>query len=420
MQQLPILVVMIVIQQSSDHLSGVLENAKLPRGYEQVDSNLPHRFQLVGHMTHCTFLNKMSAVESSVTGTRSTSSPARQTRNSTIGRDCHPTVETAYPDFFFKASWPEDSRPKEADLISQARTRVTLLDAKNHEFVLRHIPTVFAADYTCGSSTAIIRVILRIRTEGSRSQYWMISKRLENLTSLLHDGEGFKRAYWEIIRCKAVTHDYFLVLNLLSGHRLLWVTGIAHGDISFNNLMYDPKSKCGILNDFDLASFIEPGTTTPQHVGHHRTGTKAFMALEMLRHSAISGYMSQHYRHELEAFAWVLLYAATISTDDLNTTGKNTFSKWHSSTYDKIYEGKAGLLSHNFRCIGNLIPKDFPHINATMNTMRMCMCIRNEGFYFDLLTSLWHLRTLKYTLIYFSKKSSRTFKFYLRNHFNGK
>ncbi|KAF8068922.1 hypothetical protein FPV67DRAFT_1668972 [Lyophyllum atratum] len=36
-------------------------------------------------------------------------------------------------------------------------------------------------------------------------------------------------------------------------HRVLWVNGIRHGDISLDNLMVNPRTQMGVLNDFDLA-----------------------------------------------------------------------------------------------------------------------------------------------------------------------
>ena len=41
--------------------------------------------------------------------------------------------------------------------------------------------------------------------------------------------------------------------------------GIVHSDISFHNLMLDGDN--GILNDFDLASIVEPGQTGPSKDG---------------------------------------------------------------------------------------------------------------------------------------------------------
>ena len=61
------------------------------------------------------------------------------------------------------------------------------------------------------------------------------------------------------------------------GHYRLWVKGIHHGDISLRNLMCDfptgTGDPLGILNDFDLATWVEHRITN-----NNRTGTIPFMA----------------------------------------------------------------------------------------------------------------------------------------------
>ena len=59
------------------------------------------------------------------------------------------------------------------------------------------------------------------------------------------------------------------------------MNGIQHGDISYNNLMYDLSAKTdepvGIVNDFDLAAWVNRLTMNNNH-----TGTIPFMALNLL------------------------------------------------------------------------------------------------------------------------------------------
>ena len=59
-----------------------------------------------------------------------------------------------------------------------------------------------------------------------------------------------------------------LTLSSSSGHRLIWVMGIAHDDITFSNLMCDQEAKCGVLNDFDLVSMMESGAESLPSYGH--------------------------------------------------------------------------------------------------------------------------------------------------------
>jgi len=49
-------------------------------------------------------------------------------------------------------------------------------------------------------------------------------------------------------------------------------------------------------------------------VHHRRTGTAMFMSLDLLTAKGVNGLVPRTYRHELESFAWVLLYAALCVT----------------------------------------------------------------------------------------------------------
>jgi hypothetical protein len=71
-----------------------------------------------------------------------------------------------------------------------------------------------------------------------------------------------------------------LISNVLCvpGHCQLWADGIECNDISIKNLMYDKTNKCGILNDYDLAHW----TTQRRPTGMEHTGTRPFMALDLL------------------------------------------------------------------------------------------------------------------------------------------
>ena len=84
------------------------------------------------------------------------------------------------------------------------------------------------------------------------------------------------------------------------------MNGIHHGDISFNNLMYGTPTETGgpvgIVNDFDLATWVNHSTTN-----NDRTGTIPFMAIDLLEGGYDKG-APRLYRHDLESFVWVLTY----------------------------------------------------------------------------------------------------------------
>ena len=125
------------------------------------------------------------------------------------------------------------------------------------------------------------------------------------------------------------------------GHYYAYKQGhVLHRDLSENNLMVwrpkchridkqgssHPASRrraLGILNDWDMSSRVEryPGmasvvtmvTSDPSRVAeaealNNRTGTVPFMALDLLTED---GPVPKHlYRHDLESFLWVLIWAA--------------------------------------------------------------------------------------------------------------
>ena len=100
--------------------------------------------------------------------------------------------------------------------------------------------------------------------------------------------------------------------NASPGHYRLWVKGIRHGDISLHNLMYDVSETgdpVGILNDFDLASWIGYSTTN-----NDRTGTIPFMAIDLLK-GGLEARLPRLYRHDLESFCWVLAYTTVAKID---------------------------------------------------------------------------------------------------------
>ena len=70
----------------------------------------------------------------------------------------------------------------------------------------------------------------------------------------------------------------------------------------------------GILNDFDLATWVEHHTTN-----NDRTGTISFMALDMLK-GGFYGRIPRLYRHDLESFSWVLAYVTVAFIEYKNRT----------------------------------------------------------------------------------------------------
>jgi hypothetical protein len=190
-QHLPLLLVLISVQYQSPYLSGVI-TWDMPN-YQWVPQT-SHRLQLTGRMTTCAYLVDNAA-------TPDVSDTGRPRRAKSQARPALPTVEDAT--HFFKASWPEDNRHKEGEIIAEARRRIGGLPEEHRLSVEEHIPQVKEDACIPNTSTALIRTIWGLEAEGSRSLYWMISKKLLSLSSILDDFSLFKTIFWEIIRCRS-------------------------------------------------------------------------------------------------------------------------------------------------------------------------------------------------------------------------
>lgn len=111
----------------------------------------------------------------------------------------------------------------------------------------------------------------------------------------------------EIYRCTSPQELLLGLHDALQGHRSLLSAGILHRDISIFNIMLSlhpstrPDGKRGFLIDLDMA--IETACLTPS-AAPHRTGTREFMAIEVLNGDA----PTHTYRHDIESFFYVFVW----------------------------------------------------------------------------------------------------------------
>ena len=129
----------------------------------------------------------------------------------------------------------------------------------------------------------------------------------------------------------------------VAGHRALWEERIEQGDISIGNLMCDPVTKRGVLNDFDLARLSAPNrkpSTTDN------TGTLPFLALDLLNERALKGQVPRLYRHEAESFTWCLIYICICMGKDkkgrIDILPRHPLSSWFTNM-DSCRSSKADL-----------------------------------------------------------------------------
>ncbi|KAK0449030.1 uncharacterized protein EV420DRAFT_1275397, partial [Desarmillaria tabescens] len=295
--QLPLFVVMVIILQRFDavmwgfsdiQISQTTENGPVSFCLES-DKAKGTRFQLVGRRTFGADVRSIPNA-SNTPQTTSPSFPVRQQSSQNTLSDLPGSTRKSHP-LFFKAAWPENSQDREPQIIAEAISRANQYLGEFRAYVLEHVPTVVSWQEVKFTSTAIIRQLLCLPVERSRTLLWMVCHKLYSIEKC--NGRDFWKGFWELIRC----------------HYLLWCIGVAHGDISNNNLMYDVVVGKGILNDFDLAALMNPGDVSPQKKGWEWTGTQPFMALELLKRA--NGSVKRRYWHDLESFAWCLLWCAT-------------------------------------------------------------------------------------------------------------
>ncbi|KAG9026629.1 hypothetical protein FRB95_008656 [Tulasnella sp. JGI-2019a] len=204
-----------------------------------------------------------------------------------------------------KLSHVQEGRIPEAEIISEAiHLAKAASDPKITDAILGHVPEVIATRDYPEYDTKHIRSDVGIKSEAkkeNRRLRCLVLRRLRPITEV--PAEEFLAVYWDCIMC----------------HYALWCLGIHHRDISVSNLMFyvDKDGKCrGVLNDFDLATIHNRTDAS----GTERTGTLPFMAMDLLTKKGLDGKVPHLYRHDLEAFFWVLLWICCTFTgvDEVN------------------------------------------------------------------------------------------------------
>ncbi|PBK63627.1 hypothetical protein ARMSODRAFT_962920 [Armillaria solidipes] len=328
-RQLPLFVVLVIILQRFDAVMWGLPDIQASQMAEngrvsfEVDKAKRSRFQLAGRRTFgaCAFPSAatspvLDGSEQSIApqGLYDTSSNGpittstlpcpgsmptlpmrrRSSRLNKLNTPQNTSSSLPVPYQVSRASPGLTREPQSLEPISRANRNL----GEFRTYILEHIPTVVSWQEVKYTPTAIIRQLLGLSAERSRTPLWMVCHKLDPIVDLHRlpndlKAQAFWKAFWELIRCT---------------HYLLWRIGIAHGDISIGNLMYNAVTKKAILNDFDLAPVMKPGDISPQKKGFERTGTIPFMALELL--DKADGEVRWRYRHDLESFAWCLLWCA--------------------------------------------------------------------------------------------------------------
>lgn len=161
------------------------------------------------------------------------------------------------------------------------------------------------------------------------------------------DVDQFKAAFISLVKGQwfCMKSPRFSVNNFslsIAHHDLYEKAGILHRDISINNLMVDASDpSIGVLIDLDLAATIKDDDGNPCPVKPMLTGTKPFLAIDLLQDTPV---LRPYYRHDLESFLYVLAWTLA-HYDEGKKVNDGAFEIWHTRTWSDTRLGKLGFLA---------------------------------------------------------------------------
>ncbi|KAF8220408.1 hypothetical protein L208DRAFT_1333898 [Tricholoma matsutake] len=188
-----------------------------------------------------------------------------------------------------KSSWPLVLRTREATTIA------TLLQAIPEW--KDHLPEVhFSSTYTAKQLGLPRFKLLKSHSEKDKLE----DRELHVLAMSLY------KKMWEV---DSVEEFQDIFVDCVECHYHAYATAkVLHRDLSENNLMFKYREDCalGIVNDWDMASHLNATGEVPTSTARHRTGTVPFMARDLL----VDEPPVHLYRHDLESFFYILVWAA--------------------------------------------------------------------------------------------------------------
>ncbi|KAA1476852.1 hypothetical protein DENSPDRAFT_843973 [Dentipellis sp. KUC8613] len=230
-----------------------------------------------------------------------------------------------------KFSWPVHTRVAEDDLIRRIRTAagprwqrhipdlklsLTIERASNK---LAFLPRAYLKSLTGPApETRFLRILITPRY-----------RRLRDVQSLEH----FKKVFVDVVRVHRVV---FLKANVL------------YRDLSLANIMFrrdKKKHASGVLNDWDLGEVVPANQEDHIATSRHRTGTLPFMVMELLSEDP----PVHIYRHDLESFFWILMWAALhLELDGKERPINPLVDPWTQGSWDMMASAKQQVIGSKF------------------------------------------------------------------------
>ncbi|KAF5392059.1 hypothetical protein D9757_003295 [Collybiopsis confluens] len=215
---------------------------------------------------------------------------------------------TEMGDLIVKFSFPAATRKAENAFISEARAAAVGADAWAND----HLPNIVDFETL---HFPIDSPQQRLHTRFPEEYELRVARIIvmEQLHSLeeLDDVKDFAQVYFDILQI----------------HRwLVEKPRILHRDLSMSNVMFRrnaDRQVLGVLNDFDLSTSVR----TKGASSDSRTGTKPFMASDLLDREWERGHM---YRHDLESLFYIMLIQCCLysSPSQLWPDAKQGYRRW--------------------------------------------------------------------------------------------
>ncbi|KAJ3741413.1 protein kinase [Lentinula detonsa] len=259
-----------------------------------------------------------------------------------------------------KISFPTRGRTSEEVFIREARAKAK--SSGNH-WALNHLPNIIDSITVTYDETKTVQGRLKAHLKEKYEERVMRVTILEKLHSLseLEDVTEFAQVFYDILQI----------------HRWLYeCAGILHRDLSIGNIMFrriDGKVY-GVLNDFDLSSFVHDMGKGP--ASDFRTGTRPFMSVDLLDPKWKGGHL---YRHDLESLFFIMIcLTCRYERPGVPAAEPRPFSKWFSGTDDEVRENKADF--YRDRYSGELpIQHYFAGFTDWMEAIYFWLCTAYQG-----------------------------------------
>ena len=155
------------------------------------------------------------------------------------------------------------------------------------------------------------------------------------------------------------------IRDAIKAHKSLFLDGkILHRDVSLHNIILTDEKETGrfgMLIDLDLAVRVGADGKNEPTEAHTMTGTLEYMAIEILEGGLDRETVGiEHtYRHDLESFFYVLLFACMRYGWEAGKSPKShPLSEWYTGSIEDIYRTKSGDIAAAFERV--VIPKFSP------------------------------------------------------------